>query len=91
MWVRLPPPAPLIMPKGIYDKQREIARQAGIVSGMVRRERILDSYMKLVAKVGIYEALIIVRDKSWLQGYKARQKHELRHGHRKTQEHNQTG
>lgn len=73
------------MPRGIYNNQREAARQGGIVSGMVRRERILDSYMQLVKDKGIYEALRICRERSWLQGYNARQKHELRHGYRKTQ------
>ena len=76
------------MPRGIYTRQREAAKQGGIVSGMVRRERILDAYMKIVKEYGVYEALRICRERSWKQGYDSRRKHEIRHGHRKTKEHN---
>lgn len=78
------------MPRGIYPGQREAGRQGGIVSGMVRRERILNAYMDIVRQYGVYEALRVCRNKSWLQGYKARQKHEERHGYRKDQKANKT-
>ena len=71
------------MPSGRYINQKEAARQGGIVSGMTRRERILNQYMKIVEEQGIYKALRICRNKSWKQGYDARIKQELRRLERK--------
>ena len=73
------------MPRGdnhpFTSEQRSIiGRQGGIVSGKVKRDRILEEYMKIVREKGVYEALIVCRDRSWRHGYDARKKWEMRQG-----------
>jgi len=65
--------------KAIPREERvRLGRQGGIVSGKVKLEKLLDGYMKIVREQGVYAALKVCREESWMRGYDACKKQELR-------------
>jgi hypothetical protein len=77
-------------PRGGVRFNKQTAREAGIASGLIRQDKILESYMQIARERGVYAALVICRKRSWNQGYNSRQKHELRREQRQTNQANQT-
>ena len=61
------------MPRGNFRRSKatwaKMGREAGKVSGMVRREKALQRYLEVARQYGLWEALRQCRATSWQTGW----------------------